>query len=107
MTAPVCCAPVASGPMSDVDALQIALRLKALADPVRVKIVSYLFSPTAGEEGTSHGVVRRDYGGSRFRRLRRCSRRPLRTFLRISEAETISSQRHLSYPRSGMLDYRL
>jgi ArsR family transcriptional regulator, arsenate/arsenite/antimonite-responsive transcriptional repressor len=49
-TAPVCCAPVAAGPMSDADALQIALRLKALADPVRVKIVSYLFSSAAGEE---------------------------------------------------------
>jgi ArsR family transcriptional regulator len=49
-TAPVCCAPVASGPMSDADALAIALRLKALADPVRVKIVSYLFSSSAGEE---------------------------------------------------------
>jgi ArsR family transcriptional regulator, arsenate/arsenite/antimonite-responsive transcriptional repressor len=49
-TAPVCCAPVAAGPMSDADALQIALRLKALADPVRVKIVSHLFSSSAGEE---------------------------------------------------------
>lgn len=50
MSAPVCCAPVASGPMSDADALAIALRLKALADPVRVKIMSYLFSSTSGEE---------------------------------------------------------
>jgi ArsR family transcriptional regulator, arsenate/arsenite/antimonite-responsive transcriptional repressor len=49
-TAPVRCAPVAAGPMSDADALQIALRLKALADPARVKIVSYLFSSSAGEE---------------------------------------------------------
>jgi DNA-binding transcriptional ArsR family regulator len=49
-SAPVCCAPVAAGPMSDEDALQIALRLKALADPVRVKIVSYLFGSSAGEE---------------------------------------------------------
>ena len=49
-TAPVCCAPVAAGPMSDDDALQIALRLKALADPVRVKIVSYLFGSEAGEQ---------------------------------------------------------
>lgn len=49
-TAPVCCAPVAAGSMSDADALQIALRLKALADPVRVKIVSHLFSCSAGEE---------------------------------------------------------
>jgi len=51
-TAPVCCAPVASGPMSDDDALHIALRLKALADPARVKIVSYLFSSAAGEESS-------------------------------------------------------
>ena len=49
-SAPVCCAPVAAGPMSDEDALQIALRLKALADPVRVKVVSYLFSSSTGEE---------------------------------------------------------
>lgn len=49
-TSPVCCAPVAAGPMSDDDALNIALRLKALADPVRVKIVSYLFGSEAGEQ---------------------------------------------------------
>ncbi|UQX12317.1 Rv2640c family ArsR-like transcriptional regulator [Candidatus Mycobacterium methanotrophicum] len=49
-TTPVCCAPVAAGPMSDADALQVAVRLKALADPVRVKIVSQLFSSPAGEE---------------------------------------------------------
>ncbi|ALR11765.1 ArsR family transcriptional regulator [Mycobacteroides saopaulense] len=43
-SAPVCCAPVAAGPMSDQQALEVALRLKALADPVRVKIMSQLFS---------------------------------------------------------------
>ena len=51
-TAPVCCAPVAAGPMSDDDALQVALRLKALADPARVKIMSLLFSAAAGEENS-------------------------------------------------------
>lgn len=51
-TAPVCCAPVAAGPMSDDDALHVALRLKALADPARVKIVSHLFSAAAGEESS-------------------------------------------------------
>ena len=51
-TAPVCCAPVASGAMSDDDALHIALRLKALADPARVKIVAHLFSSRAGEEAS-------------------------------------------------------
>lgn len=50
MSTPVCCAPVAAGPMSDDDALKVALRLKAIADPVRVKILSYLFSSSAGEE---------------------------------------------------------
>ena len=52
ISAPVCCAPVAAGPVTDDDALQIALRLKALADPVRVKIVSYLFSSPAAEENS-------------------------------------------------------
>ena len=52
ISAPVCCAPVAAGPMSDEDALQVALRLKALADPARVKIMSFLFSSEAGEENS-------------------------------------------------------
>src|SRR6478736_253063 len=50
MSAPVCCSPVAAGPLGDAEALEIALRLKALADPVRVKLVSLLFSSEAGEE---------------------------------------------------------
>jgi ArsR family transcriptional regulator, arsenate/arsenite/antimonite-responsive transcriptional repressor len=52
MSAPVCCAPVAAGPMTDDDALQVALRLKALADPARVKIMSMLFGSSAGEENS-------------------------------------------------------
>ena len=38
--------------MSQDDALQVALRLKALADPVRVRIMSMLFSSPAGEENS-------------------------------------------------------
>lgn len=38
--------------MSDDDALRLALRLKALADPVRVKMMSLLFNSSAGEENT-------------------------------------------------------
>ncbi|MGB8391922.1 Rv2640c family ArsR-like transcriptional regulator [Mycobacterium sp.] len=53
ITAPICCAPLAAAPMSDDDALRVALRLKALADPARVKIMSLLFSSSAGEENTS------------------------------------------------------
>ncbi len=52
ISAPVCCAPVAAGPMSDDDALQVALRLKALADPARVKIMSLLYSSAAGAENS-------------------------------------------------------
>jgi ArsR family transcriptional regulator len=43
-TAPVCCSPLAAGPMGDADALQIALRLKALADPVRVRLMSLILA---------------------------------------------------------------
>jgi ArsR family transcriptional regulator, arsenate/arsenite/antimonite-responsive transcriptional repressor len=49
MSAPLCCSPVAAGPLDDAAALDIALRLKALADPVRVKLVSLLFSSDVGE----------------------------------------------------------
>ncbi|HEY9264606.1 MAG: Rv2640c family ArsR-like transcriptional regulator [Mycobacterium sp.] len=52
MSAPVCCAPMAAGPMSDDDALEVALRLKALADPARVKIMSLLFSSAAGGQNS-------------------------------------------------------
>lgn len=52
MSAPVCCAPVAAGPMTDAAALEVALRLKALADPARVKIMSQLFASASGEENS-------------------------------------------------------
>lgn len=55
MSAPVCCAPMAAGAMSDDDALQIALRLKALADPARVKIMGLLFG--AAEDGLNSGEL--------------------------------------------------
>jgi ArsR family transcriptional regulator, arsenate/arsenite/antimonite-responsive transcriptional repressor len=53
ISAPVCCSPVAAGPVDDQAALDIALRLKALADPARVKLVSLLFSSEAGEACSS------------------------------------------------------
>ena len=43
-TAPVCCAPLAAGVVDAEDALAIALRLKALADPVRVQLMSRLLA---------------------------------------------------------------
>lgn len=52
ITAPVCCAPVAAGPVDDEAALHVALRLKALADPVRVKLISLLLAdPDTGRTG--------------------------------------------------------
>ena len=41
---PVCCAPIAAGVMASDDALGIALRLKALGDPVRVQLMSMLLA---------------------------------------------------------------
>lgn len=52
MSAPVCCAPVAAGPVGDAAALEVALRLKAIADPVRVKLMSLLLTTPAGEQTT-------------------------------------------------------
>ena len=50
ISAPVCCAPVAAAPVDDDAALEVALRLKALADPARVKLMSLLLTARAGEE---------------------------------------------------------
>ena len=41
---PICCSPVAAAPMTDADALEVALRLKALADPVRIRLMSLLLA---------------------------------------------------------------
>lgn len=43
-TAPICCAPVAAAPMSEEAALEVAVRLKALADPVRLRLMSMLLT---------------------------------------------------------------
>ncbi len=43
-TSPLCCATLASGPIGEADALEIALRLKALADPVRVRLMSMILA---------------------------------------------------------------
>jgi DNA-binding transcriptional ArsR family regulator len=50
MSAPVCCAPVAAGAVDEDSALEVALRLKALADPARVRLMSMLLSTPAGEQ---------------------------------------------------------
>jgi ArsR family transcriptional regulator len=52
VSAPICCAPVAAGPMTDDAALHVALRLKALADPTRIKLMSILLTNPDGEACT-------------------------------------------------------
>lgn len=52
MSAPVCCTPVAAGPLGEDAALEVALRLKALADPVRVRLMSLVLCAPAGDETT-------------------------------------------------------
>ena len=43
-SAPVCCAPLAAGVLAADDALEVAVRLKALADPARVQLMSLLLA---------------------------------------------------------------
>lgn len=43
----VCCSPIAAGVVDETTALGIALRLKALADPVRVQLMSLLLAERA------------------------------------------------------------
>ena len=49
LSTPFDCAPLAAGALEPDAALHVALRLKALADPVRVRVMSLLLA--AGEEG--------------------------------------------------------
>ncbi|MGC4963418.1 Rv2640c family ArsR-like transcriptional regulator [Gordonia sp. DT218] len=49
ISAPICCAPVSAAPLDDEAALEIALRLKALGDPARIKLLSMLLTDEPGE----------------------------------------------------------
>ena len=48
VSAPVCCPPVSAAPMTEAAALEVALRLKALADPVRIRLMSILLTSADG-----------------------------------------------------------
>ncbi|EGD56288.1 ArsR family transcriptional regulator [Gordonia neofelifaecis NRRL B-59395] len=49
VSAPICCAPLAAGPMSTENAVELALRLKALADPTRIRMMSLLMTDPTRE----------------------------------------------------------
>lgn len=92
MSEPVCCNPVASGPMSDDDALAVAMRLKAIADPVRIKILSSLFSAAGGEQtsgdladalGVGESTISHHIGQLRTAGLVLSDRRGMRVFHRV------------------------
>ncbi|MDX6225670.1 MAG: ArsR family transcriptional regulator, arsenate/arsenite/antimonite-responsive transcriptional [Frankiales bacterium] len=49
VTGPICCSPVGAGAMAEPEALEVALRLKAIADPTRVRLLSMLLAAPDGE----------------------------------------------------------
>ncbi|GAA3966450.1 Rv2640c family ArsR-like transcriptional regulator [Gordonia caeni] len=51
VSSPICCAPIGAGPVAEDDAVALALRLKALADPVRIRLLSLLMGSVRGEIG--------------------------------------------------------
>lgn len=52
-SSPVCCPPLgADAPLSRADAAGVAVRLKALADPTRLRLVAYLLASTDAEACT-------------------------------------------------------
>jgi len=44
-----CCAPITSAPLSQADAAELAVPLKAVADPVRLRLLSMIASAAEGE----------------------------------------------------------
>ncbi|GAT71048.1 arsR family transcriptional regulator [Planomonospora sphaerica] len=51
MTAPAtaCCAPIAREPLAEAEAAELAVLLKAVADPVRLRLLSMIGSHAGGE----------------------------------------------------------
>jgi ArsR family transcriptional regulator len=49
VSAPVSCSPLAAGVMDQDTAWEVALRLKALSDPVRLRLLSLILAAPSGE----------------------------------------------------------
>jgi ArsR family transcriptional regulator len=49
LAAGACCAPLAAGPLSEAQAAELAGVFKALADPVRLRLLSLIASHAGGE----------------------------------------------------------
>lgn len=52
LSADVCCTPLTSAPLSATEAEQLATRLKAVADPVRLRLLSIVLASEGGEACT-------------------------------------------------------
>lgn len=52
LAADVCCTPLTSAPLSAAEAEQLATRLKAVADPVRLRLLSIVLASEGGEACT-------------------------------------------------------
>ena len=48
-TAPLCCSPLATAPLTEADAEDLAGVLRSLADPVRLRLVSLIYASASGE----------------------------------------------------------
>ncbi len=51
-TADVCCSPLAEAPLTSADAVELASRMKALADPARLQLLSILLASEDGQACT-------------------------------------------------------
>ena len=57
-TSPICCAPLdAQRPITADEATALAIRLKALADPIRLQLLDFLLSEP-GQEGSTGQLAR-------------------------------------------------
>lgn len=52
VTTTPCCPPLAGAPLGEADAAQLAGRLRALADPARLRLISLLLAADGGEACT-------------------------------------------------------
>lgn len=89
ISAPICCAPVAAARMGEAEALQVALRLKALADPTRVRLMSMLLTAgemctcdLAEEVGLTDATVSHHLGRLRHAGLAESTRRGMNVYYR-------------------------
>ncbi|WP_433762115.1 Rv2640c family ArsR-like transcriptional regulator [Nocardia sp. CA-135398] len=91
MSAPVCCAPVAAAPVDENAALEVALRLEAIADPARIRLMSLLLTSPHGAEnggdlatavGLSESTVSHHLAQLRTAGLVESERRGMNTFHR-------------------------